>query len=135
MTEAAEQLTGIGAQLREYRKRANLSQEALAERAGLAAAAISALERGVRRHPYPHTIAALAAALGLSAAESAALTAAARPARAAPSDGAVRSAGADEVPPPAAPGSVPPAPPATPTVVEGGLGHCGAPPPDAGSNR
>src|SRR5215208_3725240 len=89
MTEAAEQVTGIGPQLREYRERANLSQEALAERAGLAAAAISALERGVRRHPYPHTIAALAAALGLSAADCSALTAAARPARAAPSAGVV----------------------------------------------
>jgi transcriptional regulator with XRE-family HTH domain len=75
---AAEPLGGVGALLRAYRERAGLSQEVLAERAGLAAAAISALERGVRRRPFPHTIAALAAALDLSAAERAAFAAAAR---------------------------------------------------------
>jgi predicted ATPase/DNA-binding CsgD family transcriptional regulator/DNA-binding XRE family transcriptional regulator len=75
----AVEATGAGAQLRAYRERAGLSQEALAERAGLAAAAISALERGVRRRPFLHTVAALAAALGLSAAERAAFAAAARP--------------------------------------------------------
>jgi predicted ATPase/DNA-binding CsgD family transcriptional regulator/DNA-binding XRE family transcriptional regulator len=43
-----------------------LTQEELAERAGLTANAISALERGDHLHPYPATIRALAAALGLS---------------------------------------------------------------------
>lgn len=42
-----------------------MTQERLAERAGLSAKAISALERGERRHPYPHTVRALATALDL----------------------------------------------------------------------
>ena len=70
---AARAEAGVGALLRAYRERAGLSQEALAARAGLAPAAVSALERGVRRRPYPHTLAALARALRLSAAERAAL--------------------------------------------------------------
>lgn len=55
----------FGAVLRRYRVRAGLTQEALAENAGLSPNAISALERGVRRRPYPHTIRALANALDL----------------------------------------------------------------------
>jgi predicted ATPase/DNA-binding XRE family transcriptional regulator len=43
-----------------------LSQEELAERAGISANAISALERGVRQRPYPATIRALADALELT---------------------------------------------------------------------
>src|SRR5262245_14169108 len=52
--------------LRRLRETARLTQEELAERAGLSAKAISALERGERRRPYPHTIRSLATALGLS---------------------------------------------------------------------
>jgi len=63
----------FGEQLRQLRLRAGLSQEALAERAGLAAKAIAALERGARRSPYPRTLGLLGEALGLSAAERAAL--------------------------------------------------------------
>jgi predicted ATPase/DNA-binding XRE family transcriptional regulator len=63
----------FGEQLRQHRVRAGLTQESLAERAGLTANAISALERGERRRPYPNTLRALAEALGLSAAERAAL--------------------------------------------------------------
>jgi tetratricopeptide (TPR) repeat protein/DNA-binding XRE family transcriptional regulator len=59
--------------LRRLRERAGLTQEQLAERAGLSAKAISALERGERRHPYPHTVRALATALGLTGPERAAL--------------------------------------------------------------
>ena len=59
-------MTTFGEKLRELRRTASLSQEELAERAGLTAAAVGALERGERRHPYPHTVAALATALGLS---------------------------------------------------------------------
>ncbi len=59
-------MTTFGEKLREFRRTASLSQEELAERSGLTAAAIGALERGERRHPYPHTVAALASALGLS---------------------------------------------------------------------
>ncbi len=53
-------------ELRRLRQAAGLSQEDLAERAGLTSAAIGALERGERRHPYPHTLRALAGALDLS---------------------------------------------------------------------
>jgi predicted ATPase/DNA-binding XRE family transcriptional regulator len=56
----------FGAQLRRLRDAAGLTQEELAERAGLTAKGISDLERGRRRHPYPHTVRSLADALGLS---------------------------------------------------------------------
>ena len=56
----------FGSLLRRYRLSAGLSQEALAERAGLSPDAIGMLERGVRRKPYEHTIDSLAAALNLS---------------------------------------------------------------------
>ncbi|MGI8856910.1 MAG: ATP-binding protein [Thermomicrobiales bacterium] len=68
--------TTFGALLRRYRIAAGLSQEALGERAGLTAQAISALERGLRRAPYRETVAMLAAALNLGAEEGAALEAA-----------------------------------------------------------
>jgi predicted ATPase/DNA-binding CsgD family transcriptional regulator/transcriptional regulator with XRE-family HTH domain len=64
--------------LRRLRLRAGLSQAALAERAGIAAAAVAAMERGTRRSPYARTLGALAEALGLSADERAGLVAAAR---------------------------------------------------------
>jgi transcriptional regulator with XRE-family HTH domain len=66
----------FGVQVRQVRERAGLTHEALAEQAGLTTNAISALERGERQRPYPHTVAALAEALRLSAAEQAALLAA-----------------------------------------------------------
>jgi predicted ATPase/transcriptional regulator with XRE-family HTH domain len=65
----------FGARLRALREDAGLSQEELAEAAGLSVQAVSALERGERRHPYPHTVRALAGALGLSDEERAALAA------------------------------------------------------------
>jgi predicted ATPase/DNA-binding CsgD family transcriptional regulator/transcriptional regulator with XRE-family HTH domain len=49
--------------LKRHRLAAALSQEALAERAGLSARAISDLERGIHRAPYPDTIRLLAEAL------------------------------------------------------------------------
>lgn len=52
--------------LRRYRQRALLTHEALAERAGSSPSAISALERGKRRRPYPDTVRRLAEALELS---------------------------------------------------------------------
>jgi predicted ATPase/transcriptional regulator with XRE-family HTH domain len=55
----------LGDLLRHYRMHAGLTQEALAERAGLSPNAISALERGERRRPYPHTLQVLANALKL----------------------------------------------------------------------
>jgi predicted ATPase/transcriptional regulator with XRE-family HTH domain len=58
--------SSFGHRLKQLRLAAGLSQEELADRAGLTTAAIGALERGERRHPYPHTLRALAEALGLS---------------------------------------------------------------------
>src|SRR5215213_7895500 len=69
----------FGDRLRRYRERATLTQEELAERAGLTAMAISALERGERRRPYPNTVRALADALGLSDADRAEFVAAVPP--------------------------------------------------------
>lgn len=56
----------FGQLLRRYRQAAGLSQEQLAERAGLSVEAVNTLERGTRRAPRPDTIARLAAALRLS---------------------------------------------------------------------
>jgi predicted ATPase/DNA-binding XRE family transcriptional regulator len=65
-----EERTGdFGARLRAAREAAGLTQEALASRAGLTAKGIGAIERGERRHPYPHTVRSLADALGLAGAE------------------------------------------------------------------
>jgi predicted ATPase/transcriptional regulator with XRE-family HTH domain len=66
----------FGALLRQYRLAAGLSQEELAERAGLSVQAVSYLENGRRQAPYHHTVGLLARALGLAAAEAAALAAA-----------------------------------------------------------
>jgi predicted ATPase/DNA-binding CsgD family transcriptional regulator len=65
--------------LQQYRQAAGLSQEELAERAGLSARGISDLERGVRRSPYPVTVRALAKALDLDATAQTRLLAAVRP--------------------------------------------------------
>ena len=62
--------------LARLRARAGMSQEELAERAGLSAHAISALERGTRTRPYPHTVRSLAEALALADDERMALIAA-----------------------------------------------------------
>ncbi len=56
----------FGARLRRLREAAGLTQEELASRAGLSPDAVSALERGQRKRPYPHTVRALVAALDLS---------------------------------------------------------------------
>ena len=58
-----------GALLRAFRVRAGLSQEALAEQAGLGIATLKALEQGQRQHPRPTTLALLADALGLAGGE------------------------------------------------------------------
>jgi predicted ATPase/transcriptional regulator with XRE-family HTH domain len=59
----------FGLLLRSHRRAAALSQEALAERAGLSARGVADLERGVRRFPYLHTAKRLADSLGLTAEE------------------------------------------------------------------
>jgi predicted ATPase/transcriptional regulator with XRE-family HTH domain len=70
---------GFADLLRRHRERAALTQEELAARAALTGKAVGALERGERRRPYPHTVRALADALGLGDADREALAAAARP--------------------------------------------------------
>jgi predicted ATPase/DNA-binding XRE family transcriptional regulator len=67
--------TTFGTRLKDHRKAAGLSQEELAQRAGLSANAVGQLERGVRKHPYPHTVRSLADGLGLSEQERSALLA------------------------------------------------------------
>jgi predicted ATPase/DNA-binding XRE family transcriptional regulator len=67
--------TTFGDLLRRYRRAAGISQEALADRAGLSRRAISALESGERRLPYRDTVRRLIAALSLSEAERAQLMA------------------------------------------------------------
>ena len=52
----------LGEMLRGMRVAAGLSQEELADRAGLSADAIASLERGRRRYPRASTVAALALA-------------------------------------------------------------------------
>jgi predicted ATPase/DNA-binding XRE family transcriptional regulator len=53
----------FGELLREYRRAAGYSQEALAERSGLSVGAISALEQGIRRAPHRDTVDAISDAL------------------------------------------------------------------------
>ena len=62
----ADEAPTFGVMLRDYRTALGLTQEELASRAGITAKAVSALERGERKRPYPHTVRALAQALGLS---------------------------------------------------------------------
>ena len=68
--------TPFGIHLRQLREAAGLTQEELAQKAGLTARGISDLERGARNRPYPHTVRSLAAALELPEDERAALFAA-----------------------------------------------------------
>lgn len=63
------------ARLRRLREAAGFTQEELAHAAGLSVNAVSQLERGLRKRPYPHTVRALAAALGLNDVEHARLLA------------------------------------------------------------
>jgi predicted ATPase/transcriptional regulator with XRE-family HTH domain len=72
------QRAGFGDLLRAHRSRARLTQDELAERAGLSVDAIGLLERGERRRPQRHTIGRLADALALSDADREELVAASR---------------------------------------------------------
>ena len=76
---ATRDLPGFGDLLRRHRTAAALSQEELAERAGVSVRALSDLERGVHRAPRLETVRMLADALGLGEDERAVLLAAARP--------------------------------------------------------
>jgi predicted ATPase/transcriptional regulator with XRE-family HTH domain len=68
----------LAEQLQRLRRRAGLSQQDLAERAGVSLATIGALEQG-RRQPHPHTVTVLADALGLLEADRVALLELVRP--------------------------------------------------------
>jgi len=83
MMEAERAATSrFGALLRQHRLAAGLTQEALAERAGLSAVGIGVLERGARQLPQRATVELLAKALHLTTASAAELeAAAARPER------------------------------------------------------
>jgi len=89
-----DQSRTFGTLLKRHRQAAGFSQEQLAERAGLTAQAVSALERGFRRTPYRDTVRALAQALALDPAAADALDAAITRGRAAPAGASdlVRSA-------------------------------------------
>lgn len=76
--------------LREFRIRAGLSQSDLAEKAQISPAAVSALERGIRRAPYQSTLSLLAKALNLSSEESSALRNARQAGRSKPAQAEVR---------------------------------------------
>jgi len=77
---STETTATFGALLRRHRVTAGLTQEALAERAGLSVYGIQKLERGAT-HPYRDTAARLASALDLTAEEANAFWAAVEPVR------------------------------------------------------
>jgi transcriptional regulator with XRE-family HTH domain len=71
----------VAEMLRDFRRRAGLSQAHLAERASMSPAAIGALEQGSRRAPYRQTIVMLANALELGPEDQAGFEVAAQRAR------------------------------------------------------
>lgn len=77
----ADRTLAFGTLLRMYRDARALTQEELAERAGLTPQAIGLLERGERRRPHRYTVRKIADALGLSAEERARFEGAARDAQ------------------------------------------------------
>ena len=105
-------MTSFGELLRQTRLAAGLTQEALAERAGVSAKAVSDLERDPDRTPRLDTIGLLADALDLDPGERAGLLAAARPQ---PPNGAERAPGSSAIRAPAIPR------PLTPLIGRAGL--------------
>ena len=99
MLQEAHGVDSFATQLRQLRERAGLTQEELAERAGVTVHAVSALERGTRTRPYPHTVRSLAAALRVTDAEQTALVRAVPSRRAEPTTGS-EPGGPAAVPPP-----------------------------------
>ncbi|MFJ3576467.1 helix-turn-helix domain-containing protein [Streptomyces rubiginosohelvolus] len=75
--EADERGT-VGPRIQSFRRRAGLSQEAAASRAGISTRALRDIERGRALRPRVHTLRSLAATLGLSDDELADLLADAR---------------------------------------------------------
>lgn len=105
----ASEEAAFGALLRRQRLAAGLSQEALAERAGISGEAVAALERGRRKAPRPETLTLLVAALNPDPDDRAALIAAAMVARA-PEPDQTLTAPSTAPPAPAVPLPVPPTP-------------------------
>ncbi len=70
--------SSFGDLLRRYRLAAGLTQEELAERAGVSANGVSSLERGARQRPWPATVDLLAEALNLGPPDRVALSDAAK---------------------------------------------------------
>jgi len=60
-----DQRVGFGELLRRYRVAAGLTQQELAERAGLSVRGLSDLERGLRRRPHADTARRIAEVLAL----------------------------------------------------------------------
>src|SRR5689334_13009867 len=85
--------------LRQHRIAAALSQEALAERAGISARAVSDLERGVKQRPHLETVRMLADALDLTGSDRTALAVASRPAQVSPTESERRAPVTAAVPP------------------------------------
>jgi tetratricopeptide (TPR) repeat protein/transcriptional regulator with XRE-family HTH domain len=85
----AEAQSDFGGVLRRRRLAAGLSQEGLAQRAGLSERTIRDLERGVTGRPYRNSVGRLAQALGLTGADREGFARAARPV---PGDGGQRPA-------------------------------------------
>src|SRR5438105_2906850 len=75
------QALSLGERLRRHRIESGLTQEELAERAGLSVRGLSDLERGVRRFPYPDTLERLADVLKIGEQQRAALQHARRQAK------------------------------------------------------
>ena len=69
MDQLGAERPALSVHLRRLRQEAGLTQAQLAERSGLTTDAVAAIERGLRRHPYPNTVSALAVALDLSSEE------------------------------------------------------------------
>ena len=93
----------FGTLLRSLREDAGLSQEELAERAALSSHAVSALERGTRTRPYPHTVRALCDALRASDDDRARLIAAVAPRRKNPAPATDAAVGGRDLPTPTTP--------------------------------
>ena len=130
MLQEADGLDGsFAARLRALRERAGLTQEELATRAGLTAHAVSALERGTRTRPYPHTVRALAGALALDEAEQASLVASLPRRGGTPTPRAARPGAAEPAPAEVRPTSAAPTPPGVvvpPTALHGRDGDLAA---------
>src|SRR5439155_3025516 len=65
-TDWMQHSTGFGELLRRYRMAADLTQEQLAERAGLSVRGLRDVERGLHASPHTDTVSRLAEALGLN---------------------------------------------------------------------